>query len=49
MIASCRTKFHVEAGLIGAVFGNPRHAYTRALLGSIPGKEFGLVRPAMVV
>jgi peptide/nickel transport system ATP-binding protein len=39
----------VEAGLIGAVFGNPQHAYTRALLDSIPGKEFGLARPAMVV
>jgi peptide/nickel transport system ATP-binding protein len=38
----------VETGLIGAVFGNPQHAYTRALLGSIPGKEFGLARSAMV-
>jgi peptide/nickel transport system ATP-binding protein len=39
----------VEAGPIGAVFDNPQHAYTRALLGSIPGKEFGLARPAIVV
>jgi peptide/nickel transport system ATP-binding protein len=39
----------VEAGPIGAVFGNPQHAYTRALLASIPGKEFGLARAAMVV
>jgi peptide/nickel transport system ATP-binding protein len=38
----------VEAGPIGNVFGNPRHAYTRALLGSIPGKEFGLSRPAIL-
>jgi len=32
----------VESGPIGEVFGNPRHAYTRALLSSIPGREFGM-------
>jgi peptide/nickel transport system ATP-binding protein len=30
----------VEHGLAGEVFGNPQHAYTRALLDSIPGGEF---------
>jgi peptide/nickel transport system ATP-binding protein len=30
----------VEHGLAGDVFGHPRHPYTRALLGSIPGGEF---------
>jgi len=39
----------VEAGPISAVFGNPQHAYTRALLGAIPGKEFGLARSAMAL
>jgi peptide/nickel transport system ATP-binding protein len=30
----------VEHGLAGEVFGNPQHAYTRALLDSIPGGAF---------
>jgi peptide/nickel transport system ATP-binding protein len=30
----------VEQGLAGDVFGRPQHAYTRALLASIPGGEF---------
>jgi peptide/nickel transport system ATP-binding protein len=30
----------VEQGLAGDVFGRPRHAYTQALLASIPGGEF---------
>jgi len=30
----------VEQGLAGAVFGNPQHPYTRALLDSIPGGAF---------
>jgi peptide/nickel transport system ATP-binding protein len=34
----------VEAGPIGEVFGAPGHAYTRALLDSIPGRDFGLKR-----
>jgi peptide/nickel transport system ATP-binding protein len=37
----------VEAGPIGAVFGAPGHAYTKALLDSIPGRDFGL-KPALV-
>ncbi len=37
----------VEAGPIGAVFGAPSHAYTKALLDSIPGRDFGL-RPVLV-
>jgi peptide/nickel transport system ATP-binding protein len=32
----------VEAGIIGKVFERPQHPYTRALLASIPGAEFGL-------
>jgi peptide/nickel transport system ATP-binding protein len=38
----------VEAGPIGEVFGKPRHAYTQALLASIPGREFGVKREAEV-
>jgi peptide/nickel transport system ATP-binding protein len=30
----------VEQGLAGEVFGNPQHAYTKALLASIPGGDF---------
>ncbi|MDB5503263.1 MAG: microcin transporter ATP-binding protein [Tardiphaga sp.] len=30
----------VEHGLSGEVFGNPQHAYTKALLASIPGGDF---------
>jgi peptide/nickel transport system ATP-binding protein len=36
----------VEAGPIGQVFGEPQHAYTKALLAAIPGREFGLREPA---
>jgi peptide/nickel transport system ATP-binding protein len=39
----------VEAGPIGEVFGAPRHAYTQALLASIPGREFGVKREAVAV
>jgi peptide/nickel transport system ATP-binding protein len=37
----------VESGPIGAVFGAPGHAYTKALLDSIPGRDFGL-KPALI-
>ena len=30
----------VEHGLAGEVFGHPRHAYTKALIASIPGGDF---------
>jgi peptide/nickel transport system ATP-binding protein len=30
----------VEHGLIGAVFNRPQHAYTQALLASVPGRDF---------
>ncbi|QCK88770.1 ABC transporter ATP-binding protein [Phreatobacter aquaticus] len=36
----------VEAGPIGEVFGNPQHAYTQALLASIPGQGFERDRAA---
>ncbi len=39
----------VEAGPIGEVFGNPQHAYTKALLASIPGREFGMRDQALAV
>jgi peptide/nickel transport system ATP-binding protein len=34
----------VEHGLAGEVFGNPQHAYTKALLASIPGGDFARSR-----
>ncbi len=37
----------VEAGPVGQVFGQPQHAYTQALLASIPGREFIAGRQAV--
>jgi peptide/nickel transport system ATP-binding protein len=45
LVAVMRDGEIVEAGPIGSVFGNPQHAYTRALLGSVPGREFGVLLP----
>ncbi|WP_439496053.1 ABC transporter ATP-binding protein [Bosea sp. (in: a-proteobacteria)] len=47
LVAVMKSGEVVEAGPIGSVFGNPQHAYTRALLSSIPGREFGLKREAL--
>jgi peptide/nickel transport system ATP-binding protein len=38
----------VEHGLIGEVFGAPKHPYTQALLASIPGGDFTRKRDAVV-
>ncbi|KFC70521.1 ABC transporter related protein [Bosea sp. LC85] len=46
LVAVMKSGEVVEAGPIGAVFGNPQHPYTQALLASIPGREFGLERRA---
>ena len=39
----------VEHGLAGEVFGNPQHAYTKALLASIPGGDFARSRKPVTV
>jgi peptide/nickel transport system ATP-binding protein len=39
----------VEQGLVGEVFGNPQHPYTRALLNSIPGGDFTRKRDAAIL
>ncbi|WNV08723.1 ABC transporter ATP-binding protein [Tardiphaga sp. 709] len=39
----------VEHGLAGEVFGNPQHAYTQALLASIPGGDFARSRKPVTV
>ncbi|AVO47482.1 microcin ABC transporter ATP-binding protein [Phreatobacter cathodiphilus] len=48
LVAVMKSGEVVEAGPIGEVFGNPRHPYTQSLLASIPGREFGLNRDAVV-
>ncbi|SEF88756.1 ABC transporter ATP-binding protein [Bosea lathyri] len=48
LVAVMKSGEMVEAGPIGEVFGNPQHAYTQALLASIPGRDFGLRRQAEV-
>jgi peptide/nickel transport system ATP-binding protein len=39
----------VEQGLAGRVFGHPQHAYTKALLASIPGGDFARKREAALL
>jgi len=41
LVAVMKSGEVVEAGPIGKVFGEPQHPYTKALLASIPGREFG--------
>jgi ABC-type dipeptide/oligopeptide/nickel transport system ATPase component len=39
-IAVMRNGVVVEQGAAADVFGNPQHPYTRALLASVPGREW---------
>jgi peptide/nickel transport system ATP-binding protein len=49
MVAVMKDGEVVEHGLAGEVFGNPQHAYTRALIASIPGGDFqGKHKPVAV-
>ncbi len=41
LVAVMKSGEVVESGPIGTVFSQPQHAYTQALLASIPGREFG--------
>jgi len=40
LVAVMKDGLVVESGAIAEVFGNPQHAYTQALLASIPGRSF---------
>ena len=40
LVAVMKDGHVVEHGAAGEVFGNPQHAYTKALLASIPGGDF---------
>jgi peptide/nickel transport system ATP-binding protein len=40
LVGVMRDGIVVESGTIGDVFGNPQHSYTKALLASIPGRNF---------
>ena len=42
LVAVMKNGAVVYSGPIGEVFGNPQHAYTRALLASIPGRDFSM-------
>jgi peptide/nickel transport system ATP-binding protein len=42
LVAVMKDGVVVEHGPIAEVFETPRHAYTKALLSSVPGRSFGL-------
>lgn len=45
LVAVMKDGVVVEHGPIAEVFETPRHAYTKALLNSVPGRSFGLATP----
>ena len=44
LVAVMKSGEVVETGPVAQVFGNPQHPYTKALLASIPGRDFSLAR-----
>jgi len=38
----------VEMGAVNQIYSNPQHAYTKELLGAVPGREWSLRRASMV-